>query len=206
MFKGPPFSYRAQKVNVMKPKIKKTQLKHFTRSEENRFRKSVEKGSSIRDKLMFDLLFDTGLRLSELTGINVGDIADKKYLTIVGTGRKERTIPIWSVNGLKEEIIEFLEWKRDHGECIHPRSPLFCSKSNKIRVNKRISDRVVQYLVNRYTKEAGLERKFHPHACRHSFGFKMGRKGVPIQMIKKLMGHSNIETTSIYVEPDMDQM
>ena len=156
---------------------------------------------------MSELLFDTGLRLSELTGINVGDIADKKYLTIVGKGRKERTIPIWSVNGLKEEIIEFLEWKKDHGENIHPRSPLFCSQRNSVRVNKRISDRVVQYLVNRYTREAGLERKFHPHACRHSFGFKLGRKGVQIQVIKKLMGHSKIETTSIiYVEPDMDQL
>ena len=70
----------------MKPKIKKTQLKHFTRSEEKNFRKLVEEGSSLRDKLMFDLLFDTGLRLNELTGINVDDIADKKYLNIVGEG------------------------------------------------------------------------------------------------------------------------
>jgi integrase/recombinase XerC len=190
----------------VKNRVKKTQIKHFTRSEEKRFRKSVEERESPWDKLMFDLLFDTGLRLSELTGINVGDVADKKYLTIVGKGMKERTIPIWSVNGLTEEIIGFLEWKRDHGEYIHPRSPLFCSKSNKIRVNKRISDRAVQYLVNRYTKEAGLERKFYPHACRHSFGFNLGRKGDPIQVIKKLMGHSKIETTSIYVEPDMDQL
>ena len=190
----------------MKPKVNKTQLKHFTSSEEERFRKSVEEGSNPRDNLMFDLLFDTGLRLSELTGINVGDIADKRYLTIVGKGRKERTIPIWPVNGLKEEIIEFLEWKRDHGESAHPRSPLFCSKSNMIRANKRISDRAVQYMANHYAGEAGLEREFHPHACRHSFGFKLGRKGVPIQVIKKLMGHSKIETTSIYVEPDMDQL
>lgn len=73
-------------------------------------------------------------------------------------------------------------------------------------MNKRISDRAIQYLLNRYVKVAGLERKFHPHACRHSFGFKLGRKGVPIQVIKKLMGHSKIETTSIYVEPDMDQL
>jgi len=181
----------------MKPKVKKTQLKHFTRSEEERFRKSVEEGSSPRDKLMYDLLFDTGPRLSELTGINIGDIVDKKYLTIVGKGRKERTIPIWSVNGLKEEIIKFLEWKREHGESVHPRAPLFCSKSNKLRDNKRISDRAVQYLLNRYAKEAGLERKFHPHACRHTFGFKLGKKGIPIQVIKKLMGHSKIETISI---------
>ncbi len=168
----------------MNKKIKKTQLKHFTSLEEKKFRKSVEEGSSLRDKLMFDLLFNTGLRLSELTGINVGDLKEKKYLTIVGKGRKERTIPIWSVNGLKEEIIGFLEWKRNYGESVHPRSPLFCSKSNRIRVNKRISDRAVQYLVNRYTRESGLERNFHPHACRHSFGFKLGKKGIPIQVIK----------------------
>ncbi len=51
-------------------------------------------------------------------------------------------------------------------------------------------------MVNRYARKAGLERKFHPHACRHTFGFKLGRKGIPIQIIKKLMGQSKIEKTS----------
>ena len=190
----------------MKPRIKKTQIKHFTRLEEKRFRKSVEEGVIPRDKLIFDILFDTGLRLSELTGLNVEDVMGKDYLAVVGKGRKERTLPIGSVNGLTGRIRDFLEWKKDHGENVHPRSPLFCSRRNRVRVNKRISDRAVQYLLNRYVRDAGLERKFHPHACRHSFGFKLGKKGIPIQVIKKLMGHSKIETTSIYVEPDMDQL
>ena len=106
------------------------------------------------------------------------------------------------MDGLRDKIESFLEWKRGHGEDTHPRSPLFCSKPG----NRRITDRSIQYMVNRYVKRAGLERKFHPHACRHTFGFKLGRKGVPIQVIKKLMGHSKIETTSIYVDPDMDQL
>jgi len=186
----------------MKRKVTKTQVKHFTKFEENNFRKAVEEGGNLRDILIFDLFFDTGLRLSELTGLNVGDVSEKKYLTVLGKGRKERTLPIGAVDGLRKEIRVFLVWKRGHGEGIHPRSPLFCSKPG----NNRITNRAIQYMVNRYVEKAGLERKFHPHACRHSFGFKLGKKGIPIQVIKKLMGHSKIETTSIYVEPDMDQL
>lgn len=190
----------------MKVTVKKTQVKHFTQVEEAMFRRTVEDSGNERDKLMFDLLFDTGLRLSELTGLNVGDVTEKQYLTIVGKGRKERTLPIGSVNGLTGKILQFIEWKQERGETTHPRAPMFCSKRTRTRINQRISNRDVQYLVNRYVKKAELERHFHPHACRHSFGFKLGRNGVPIQVIKKLLGHSKIETTAIYVEPDMDQL
>ncbi len=61
-------------------------------------------GGSPWDKLIFDLLFDTGLRLGELAALNVGDVAGKDYLTVVGKGRKERTIPIGVVDGLKDKI------------------------------------------------------------------------------------------------------
>jgi len=186
----------------MKSRIRKTQVKHFTVSEETKFRQVVGEGGNPRDNLILDILFSTGLRLGELTALNVGDVTGKDYLTVVGKGRKERTIPIGAVEGLKVEIESFLEWKRGHKEDTYPRSPLFCSKPG----NRRITDRAIQYMVTRYAKKARLERKFHPHACRHTFGFKLGRKGVPIEVIKKLMGHSKIETTSIYVDPDMDQL
>ncbi len=61
-------------------------------------------GDDPRDQLLFDLLFDTGLRLGELTALNVGDISGKDYLTVVGKGRKERTIPIGAGDGLKDKI------------------------------------------------------------------------------------------------------
>ncbi len=157
----------------MKSRIKKTQVKHFTISEEEKFRQTVGEGANPRDNLIFDILFDTGLRLGELTALNVGDVSGKDYLTVVGKGRKERTIPIGAVDGLKEKIESFLVWKRGHGEDTHPRSPLFCSKPG----NRRITDRAVQYMVNRYVRKAGLERKFHPHACRHTFGFNWGGRG-----------------------------
>ena len=109
----------------MKPRIKKTQVKHFTRTEEDRFRETVAQGGNPRDTLIFDLPFDTGLRLGELAALNVGDVAGKDYLTVVGKGRKERTIPIGAVDGLKDRIESFLVWKRGHGEDTHPRSLLF---------------------------------------------------------------------------------
>ncbi len=76
----------------------------------------MEEGSNPRDNLIFDLLFDTGLRLGELTALNVGDVSGKDYLTVVGKGRKERTIPIGAVDGLKAGIESFLEWKRGQRE------------------------------------------------------------------------------------------
>lgn len=104
----------------MKKRIKKSQIKHFTRSEEEKFRKVVENGENPRDKLNFDILFDTGLRLSELTGLNVEDVMEKDYLTIIGKGMKERTLPIGSVNGLTGRIRDYMEGKKNHGESTHP--------------------------------------------------------------------------------------
>ena len=77
----------------MKNRIKKTQVKHFTRSEEERFRETVAQGDNPRDQMIFDLLFDTGLRLGELTALNVGDISGKDYLTVVGKGRRRGPSP-----------------------------------------------------------------------------------------------------------------
>ncbi|MDP8235911.1 MAG: tyrosine-type recombinase/integrase [Candidatus Erginobacter occultus] len=109
----------------MKPRIQKIQVKHFTVSEETKFRQAVEERGNPRDNLIFNILFDTGLRLGELTALNVGDVAGKDYLTVVGKGRKERTIPIGAVDGLRDKIETFLQWKRGHGEDVHPRSTLF---------------------------------------------------------------------------------
>lgn len=61
-------------------------------------------GGNPRDNLIFDILFDTGLRLGELTALNVGDVAGKDYLTVVGKGSKERTIPIGAGDGLRDKI------------------------------------------------------------------------------------------------------
>lgn len=81
---------------------------------QKRFRKTVGEGGSLRAHLIFDLLFDTGLRLGELTALNVGDVSGRDYLTVVGKGRKERTIPIGAGEGRKDIIEDIFEWKRSH--------------------------------------------------------------------------------------------
>jgi len=82
------------------------------------------------------------------------------------------------------------------------RAPLFCNYRHK----KRISPRGIEKRVYYYCRKAGLERTFSPHAFRHTLGFRLGKAGIGIQVIKKLLGHTDIRISSIYVEPDMDQL
>ena len=96
----------------MKPRIPKTQVKYSTVSGETKFREAVGEGGNPRDQLIFDILFDTGLRLGKLTTPKLGDVAGKDYLTVVGKGRKERTIPIGVLYGSRNRIKLFLDGKR----------------------------------------------------------------------------------------------
>jgi site-specific recombinase XerD len=126
-------------------------------------------------------------------------VHDKDYLIIIGKGNKERTIPINT--RLKQIIEEYLRWKKQHRESLHPNAPLFIN-----RFRNRLSVRGIQYLMDEYIKKAGLERHLSPHAFRHSVGYRLSKRGVGIRIIQKLLGHSDIRTTAIYVEPDLDQV
>lgn len=187
-------------------RTRKNQVKYFTEKEKERFLTEIELSGNMRDRMIAKLFFATGLRLSELNSLCIEKVRDKEtglmkhYLEVVGKGNKERTLPLKAE--VQQELKNFLEWKHQAGESLHPNAPLFCNPLTK----KRLSNRAIQFRVNYYSKKAGLERLFSPHAFRHTVGFQLGKKGISIQVIKKLLGHSNINTTAIYVEPDLDQM
>jgi len=150
---------------------------------------------------MFRLFFFTGMRLSELNSLTVGKLkAGLSYgkIEITGKGNKTRTIPI--LPEIKKELERFLSWKQDNSEGQHINSPIFCNYNGK-----KISNRGIQDRVKHYCLKAGI-RELSPHAFRHTVGFTMGNSGEPIQVIQKLLGHSNLNTTRIYVEPDLDQI
>jgi len=192
-------------ISVKRAKGKKmairNEVKYFTKDERERFTKTVEQAGNTRDRVMFKLFFYTGMRISELNSLTVGKVKEGlsyEKLIITGKGNKTRTIPL--VNGIKNELQGFLSWKQGNGESIHPNSPVFCNYKGK-----RISNRAIQQKVKQYCVKAGV-RELSPHAFRHTVGFTMGNKGEPIQVIQKLLGHSNLNTTRIYVEPDLDQI
>ena len=181
--------------------IRKGERKYFTREERERFIKAVMEKGIMREKVMFNFFLATGKRLSELHGLTVGKVQEGlKYgsLTITGKGDRTRTIPL--LNGIKEDLQGFLLWKAEAGESLHPNAPLFCNIKGK-----RLSNRAIQQFVKNYCRKAGI-RELSPHSFRHTVGFTMGNRGEPIQVIQKLLGHSNLNTTRIYVEPDLDQI
>ena len=175
-------------------------VKYFTGEEIKRFMEAVERERNTRDLIIFKTFLYTGLRLKELQGLNVGQVKGKDFLTIIGKGNRERTLPL--TLEMKKIFQTFLDWKKEAGESLHPRAPLFRNQ----RGSGRITARGIEYRVDYYTRKARLERNFSPHAFRHTLGFTLGKKGISIRVIQKLLGHSNINTTAIYVEPDLDQM
>ena len=180
---------------------KRNEVKYFTREERERFMRTVEQAGNTRDLVMFKLFLSTGLRISELNSLTVGKLkAGLGYgkLTITGKGDKTRTIPL--LPSIKSDLEAFLTWKEGNRESLRLNSPVFCNSRGKKISNRGIQDRVKHYCI-----KAGI-RELSPHSFRHTVGFTMGNSGEPIQVIQKLLGHSNLNTTRIYVEPDLDQI
>ncbi len=181
-------------------RIRKEGLKHFTEAELRKFMDTVERYGNVRDITMFKTLLNTGLRLQELQKLNIEQVQGRQFLTVVGKGRKERTIPLTpEMQGI---FASFLEWKGRMGENMRYRAPLFCNAWHKVRLSPRGIEKRVEF----YCRKAGMERRFSPHAFRHTLGFRLGKAGIGIQVIKKLLGHTDIRVSSIYIEPDMDQL
>lgn len=177
----------------------KNEVKYLTAGERKDFMEAVKKAEDTRDTVVFELLFRTGLRISELAGLNIEKVKGKRFLTIRGKGDRERTIPL--TEELKAILEGFIDWKQMNGESIHPRAPLFMNKQGERITTRGLRDRVYFYC-----RKAGLERTFSPHSFRHTLGFELGKAGIPIQVIQKILGHSNINTTRIYTEPSLEQV
>jgi site-specific recombinase XerD len=144
-----------------------------------------------RDAAVVALLLHAGLRVGEVAALEVGDVkvSDRKGQVIVryGKGGKERTVPLNS--DARAALEAWLDMRQAGGES------LFFGKGGE-----PLSERGIQYLVKKYAERAGLER-CSPHILRHTFGKNLANAQVGLERIAELLGHSNLETTRIYVRP-----
>jgi integrase/recombinase XerD len=181
-------------------KRKGDSVKYFTAQEREMFSKVIAAGGNIRDKMIFDLLFTTGMRIAELHSLTVGKIKTAlQYdgqLEIIGKGNKPRAIPLPAA--IAAQLEQFFSWKAENGERLHPNSPLFCNYKKG-----KLCRRTIQKLVKKYCRLAGI-RELHCHSLRHSYGFTLSKAGVDLNVIAALMGHSSVSTTFIYTRPDME--
>jgi integrase/recombinase XerC len=157
--------------------------------------------SGLRDALIMELMYGTGVRVSELVGIKIDDIDfEGLRLRVRGKGKKERIIPLAEFHikfirkyiSLREEMLKGDNVKTDQ---------LFINK-----YGTPLSDRSVRRIVEKYLKLAGLPLEFSPHSFRHSFATHMLESGADLRTIQTLLGHSSLSTTQKYTHLNLSDI
>lgn len=187
-------------------------MKYLSQYEEKALIRTVReiKGTKAeRDWFMIELLLGTGLRLTELHGLNVGDLRNKEKLYIrpeTAKFGKGRFVPV-SVD-LQKRVRSFLALKMKSGELIRDDSPLFVS-----RLGDRLSQRSIQEAVEGWmiranlitTKSGKTVPLYSVHSLRHTCFQRMRERGVSLQAIQKIAGHASLASTGIYTEATWEE-
>lgn len=146
-----------------------------------------------RDRAILELLFSTGLRISELCGLSIDDVdLTRDEFSIRGKGDKVRVV--FLSDSAKDAIREYLKNRKDLDDA------LFIQYGKKAHTAKelRLSPRAVQRVLKTYAAKAGITRKVTPHVIRHSFATDLLSNGADLRSVQALLGHANIGTTQIY--------
>lgn len=165
---------------------------------------------SLRDRAILELLFSSGLRVSELTNLNREKIDLKsKELSIRGKGDKVRVVFI--SNEAAYAITEYLNKRLDTDPALFIRTIQTSKKisNEKIKAivdNLRITPRSVQRIVKYYAVKAGIMKDVHPHTLRHSFATDLLINGADIRSVQVMLGHSSITTTQVYTHVTNKQL
>ena len=143
----------------------------------------------LRDLLILELLYAAGLRVSELIGINYGDINhENASIKVLGKGGKERHAPIG--NRAQNTLMKFRD---SFAKDISSKAPIIINEQGK-----RLSIRSVQILLKKYLKSAELPSDLTPHKLRHSFATHLLDNGADLRAVQELLGHSSLSTTQVY--------
>ncbi len=155
----------------------------------------------VRNLAMFELLYSSGLRVSELTSLDLGDIDfDRQTVRVMGKGRKERVVPVG-----KPAL-----------SCIKRYRDLLVEKDNKYRDDQgalflnfrggRLTARSVDRLLKQVAVKAGLTVPVSPHALRHTFATHMLDAGADLRVVQELLGHKSLSTTQRYTHVTIDRL
>lgn len=147
---------------------------------------------ALRDKAILETLFSTGLRVSELCGLNRYANIDRGEISVRGKGGKIRVV--FLSDRAKKAIKSYLEKRGDIDEALF----VSLSKSKTPKVIGRIIPRAVQRLVDFYSRKAGIPEKVHPHLLRHLFATDLLIGGADLRSVQELLGHASISTTQVY--------
>lgn len=157
----------------------------------------------LRDRVLLELLYGSGLRVSELWALDLEAVNVRACeVRVLGKGNKERIVPM---SGKALEALQAYLPRR--GELRHPRSGVYDQKALLLtRRGKRLGVRRVQTLVQRYGALGAGRPDLHPHALRHSCATHLLEGGADLRVIQELLGHSSLSTTQRYTHVSLDQL
>ncbi len=179
-------------------RVKRKQVTFLSPEELNRLFAQPDTNTlqGLRDRAILELLFSSGLRVSELVGLDKDHInLKRREFTVRGKGQKDR--PIFISDEAAQWLEQYLSKRTDNVK------PLFVRYSGKKQVDlsgnyHRLTARSVQRLVARYALLAGITKHVSPHTLRHSFATDLLMNGADLRSVQAMLGHSNISTTQIY--------
>lgn len=183
---------------IVLPKVARKQVTFLHYDEVERLLGQIptSEESDLRDRAIIELLFSSGLRVSELVNLNRDHINTKRREFMVrGKGQKDR--PVFIGESAAAHVTNYLESRTDS------LPPLFISYSrNATETNsgdyRRLTSRSIQRILNKYARLAGITKHVSPHTLRHSYATDLLMNGADLRSVQSMLGHSNISTTQVY--------
>jgi len=185
-------------VNLESPKVRKSLPTYLRMEEVDRLlaQPDVSTPQGLRDRAIIELLYSTGMRVSELVGLRVPDMDMRMgCLRCIGKGDKERVVPVGrqALAAVQEYLVSARPLLLGGGKAAQP--------SQKLFVNRRggqLSRIAIWRILKEYGRQAGIRTQLSPHKLRHSFATHMLERGADLRSVQLMLGHADISTTQIY--------
>jgi integrase/recombinase XerC len=187
---------------VRSPKIPKTLPRHLRPGEIENLIEAPEGDEPLarRDRAILELLYASGLRVSELVGLDWPDVdLSARVLRVMGKGGKERMVPFGRAAG--EALRRWLEVWESVRKPVDDSEPVFLSPRGV-----RLGDRSVRRLIDKWVDAAALAKGVHPHTLRHTFATHLLENGADLRAIQELLGHSSLSTTQKYTHLEVERL
>lgn len=183
---------------IILPKISRKQVTflHYDEVERLLLQIPLDTETGLRDRAIVELLFSSGLRVSELVNLNRDHInTTRREFMVRGKGQKDR--PVFIGQSAADRVTDYLDARNDS------LVPLFISYSRNASPStdgdyRRLTSRSIQRIISQYAKLAGITKHVSPHTMRHSYATDLLMNGADLRSVQSMLGHSNVSTTQVY--------
>ena len=187
----PPNSIKLVKTEKKHPQI--AELEEMIKLIESPSKLEKNKEIGLRNRAMLEVLFSTGMRISELLSLNTSQIDDTGKVFIMGKGKKQRFV--YLTPRAYSIVLEYLKTRKDKSNALFvPYRGKNCNEKNK-----RISDNYLQYKIKRYREQLKINLPISAHSLRHGFATYLAEEGANPAALQHLLGHESLNTTTHYV-------